>query len=119
MELKRISKRAIFNLNNRKQIENEHWQKKLQTLTSTNKGRSAAIEVQGMTIVENKPFDSVIYDPMLKGNDLVLVLDGFIHMVNEPLEMYMTHDLNAVVSKLEILDQNGTTTILRLISIDK
>jgi hypothetical protein len=33
--------------------------------------------------------------------------------------MYMTHDLNGVVSKLEILDQNGTTTILRLISIDK
>jgi hypothetical protein len=113
--LKRVAKRAIFNLSTRKQIEKEHWLKKLQTLTSTYKGRSAAITVQGMTIVENKPFDRVVYDPIRKGKDLVLALDGFIHMVNEPVEMYMTHDSNGVVSTLEILDQNGAPTILRLI----
>jgi len=96
------------------QIENGHWQEKLQTFTSANKGRSAAIAVQGMTIVENRPFDRVVYDPILKGNDLVLALDGFIHMVNEPVEMYMTHDSNGVVSTLEILDQNGSATFLRL-----
>jgi uncharacterized membrane protein YkgB len=117
--LKRIAKRAIFNLNNRKQIENEHWQKKLQAFNSANKSRYCTIEFQGITIVENKPFDSFVYDPIQKGNDLLLVLDGFIHMVDEPMEIYMTYDLNGVVSKLEILDQNGTTTILRLISIDK
>ena len=102
-------------LSTRKQIENEHWQEKLQTLTSTNKGRSAAIAVHGMTIVENKPFDHVIYDPIRKGNDLVLALEGFIHMVNEPVEIYMTHDSNGVVSTLEILGQNGEPTILRLL----
>ena len=95
-------------------IENGHWQEKLQTFTSANKGRSAAIAVQGMTIVENRPFDRVVYDPILKGNDLVLALDGFIHMVNEPVEMYMTHDSNGVVSTLEIWDQNGSATFLRL-----
>lgn len=99
----------------RKQIENEHWQEKLHTLTSTNKGRSAAIAVQGMTIVENRPFDRVIYDPILKGNDLVLVLDGFIHVVNEPLEMFVTNDSNDVVFTLEILDQNGMTIYLSFI----
>jgi len=114
-QLKRIPNRTIFNLSTRKQIENEHWQVKLQALTSTNKGRSAAIEVHGMTIVENKSFDSVVYDPIRKGKDLVLALDGFIHMVNEPLEMHMTHDSNGVVSTLEILDQNGAATFLRLI----
>jgi len=113
--LKRVAKRDIINLSTRKQIEKEHWLKKLQTLTSTNKGRSAAIAVQGMTIVENKPFDSVVYDPIRKGNDLVLAVDGFIHMVNEPVEMYMTQESNGVVSTLEILDQNGTATFLRLI----
>ena len=113
--MKRILNRTIFKLSTRKQIENEHWQKKLQTLTSTNKGRSAAIAVQGMTIVENKPFHSVVYDPIQKGNDLVLVLDGFIHMVDEPEEMYMTHDSNGVVSALKILSQNGATTILKLV----
>ena len=112
--MKRIANRTTFNLSTRKQIENEQWQKKLQTLTSTNKGRSAAIEVQGMTIVENKPFDSVVYDPIRKGNDLVLVLAGFIHMVDEPVEIYMTHDSNGVVSTLEILGQNGTATFLKL-----
>jgi hypothetical protein len=68
-----------------------------------------------MTIVENKPFDSVVYDPIQKGNDLVLAVDGFIHMVNEPVEMYMTQESNGVVSTLEILDQNGAATFLRLI----
>jgi hypothetical protein len=42
------------------------------------------------------------------------VLDGFIHMVNEPVEMCMTFDSNGVVSTLEILDQNGSATFLRL-----
>jgi hypothetical protein len=97
------------------QIENGHWQEKLQTLTSTNKGRSAAIAVHEMTIVENKPFVSVIYDPIRKGNDLILALEGFVHMVNEPLEIYMTQDSNGVVSTLEILGQNGEPTILRLL----
>ena len=96
------------------QIENEHWQEKLQTFTSGNKGRSAAIAVQGMTIVENRPFDSVVYDPIRKGNNLILVLDGFIHMVNEPVEMCMAFDSNGLVSSLEILDQNGAATFLRL-----
>jgi len=97
-----------------KQIENQHWQEKLQAFTSTNKGRPATIAALGMTLVENKPFDSVVYDPIRKGNDLVLAVDGFIHMVNEPVEMYMTHDSTGVVSTLEILDHNGTKTFLRL-----
>ena len=105
----------MFNLSTRTQIENEHWQKKLQTLASTNRGRTAAIVVHGMTIIENKPFDSIIYDPLRKGNDIILVLEGFIHMVDEPVEIYMTHDSNGVVSTLEILSQNGSPTILRLL----
>jgi hypothetical protein len=104
-----------FNMSTRKQIENEYWQEKLQAFTSTNKGRTVAIAAHGMTIVENKPFDSVVYDPIRKGNDLVLAVDGFIHMVNEPVEMYMTQESNGVVSTLEILDQNGAATFLRLI----
>ena len=110
-----VEQNSKLKMSTRKQIENEHWQEKLQTLTSTNRGRSAVISFQGMTIVENKLFNSIIYDPIRKGNDLVLALDGFIHMVNEPIEMHMTHDSNGVVSTLEILDQNGAATFLRLI----
>ena len=101
-------------MSTRKQIENEYWQEQLQILNSTNKGRYATIAIQGMTIVENIPFDCVVYDSIRKGNDIVFALDGFIHMINEPFEMYMTHDANGVVSTLEILDQNGAATFLRL-----
>jgi hypothetical protein len=101
-------------LSTRKQIENEYWQEQLQILNSTNKGRSAAIVLQGMTIVENVPFDCFVYDPIRKGNDIVLTLDGFIHMVNEPVEMYIIHDANGVISELEILGQNGFATFLKL-----
>ena len=55
-----------FNLSVRKQIENEHWQEQLQAFTSTFKGRPAAIAALGMTLVENKPFDSVVYDTYAK-----------------------------------------------------
>ena len=101
-------------MSTRKQIENEHWQEILQTFTSTNKGRSAAVAIQGLTIVENKPFEGVVYDPIRKGNDLLLALDGFIHMVDEPMEIYMTHDSNGVVSTLEVLGLNGGAIFLRL-----
>ena len=101
-------------MSTRKQIENKYWQEKLRAFTSTNKGRFAAITLQGMTLVENIPFDCVVYDSIRKGNDIVLALEGFVHLVNEPVEIYMTHDANDVVYTLEILDQNGAATFLRL-----
>ncbi|NVK50600.1 MAG: DUF5335 family protein [Cyclobacteriaceae bacterium] len=102
-------------MGSRGKIENEHWQNKLKAFSSTNKGRMATIVALGMTIIENKAFNSVIYDPILKGNDLVLAVDGFVHMVNEPVEMYITQEFNDMVSILEILDQNGMTTFLKLL----
>jgi len=101
-------------MGSRGKIENEHWQNKLKAFSSTNKGRMATIVARGMTIIENRGFNSVIYDPIQKGNDLVLAIDGFVHMVDEPVEMYITQESNDMVSTLEILDQNGVTTILRL-----
>jgi purine-nucleoside phosphorylase len=44
-------------------IENKHWQEQLQAFTSTYKGRTAAIAAQGLTLVENKPFENILYDP--------------------------------------------------------
>lgn len=101
-------------MGSRGKIENEHWQKILQTFSSTNEGRIAAIVSWGITIVENKALNRVIYDPIRKGNDLVLAVDGFIHMVNEPVEIYITQESDGMVSILEILDQNGVITFLRL-----
>jgi len=34
-----------------------------------------------MTLVENKPFESVFNDPVKKGNDITITLGGFMHTV--------------------------------------
>jgi hypothetical protein len=56
----------------KKQIESSEWQERLQTFTSGNKNRTAAIAAEGMTVVENTPLVSVDFDPPGKGNVLRL-----------------------------------------------
>ncbi len=102
-------------MSTRKQIQTSEWQQRLQTFTSGNKGRTSAIAAEGMTLVENKPLVSVNFDPVGKGNDLVISVKGFSHTVNEPVEMYITEESNGVVSTLEVVDQNGKSTFLRLL----
>ncbi len=97
-----------------KQIEPSKWQDRLQSFTSGNKGRPAAIATEGMTIAENKAFVSIDYDPAGKGNDIMIALDGFTHTVNAPVELRITEANNGVVSTLEIIDQSGST-FLRLL----
>ena len=98
-----------------KRIETTEWQDRLQSLTSGNKGRTSAIAAEGMTIAENKSLVSVDYDPVGKGNDIMIALEGFAHTVNAPVELRITEASNGVVSTLEIIDQNGTSTFLRLL----
>ena len=99
----------------KKQIEIAEWRDRLQLFVSGNKGRAAAIAAEGMTIVENKSLVSVDYDPVGKGNDIMIALEGFSHTVNAPVELRITEASNGVVSTLEIIDQNGTSTFLRLL----
>ena len=99
----------------KKQIESSEWQERLQTFTSGNNNRAAAITVEGMTVVKNAPLVSVDYDPPGKGNTLSINLEGYSHNVNAPAELYLTRDTNGVVSALEVVDQNGASTLLKLI----
>jgi hypothetical protein len=104
----------------RKQIPVEDWQDRLQTLTSGNRGRKSAIAAGGMTIIENKPFRDLEYDPVGKGNDLVITLggadDSFFHTVKAPSEIYTHQEETGEVSSIEIVDQNGDITVIRLLS---
>ena len=102
-------------MSTKKQIEIAEWQDRLQSFVSGNKGRTAAIAAGGMTIAENKAFVSIDYDPVGKGNDIQIALEGFAHTVNAPVELRITEASNGVVSTLEIIDQNGTSTFLRLL----
>jgi hypothetical protein len=99
----------------KKQIETSEWQERLQTFTSGNENRTAAIASDGMTVVENTPLVSVDYDPPGKGNALTITLEGFTHSVSAPVELYLTEEANGVVSTLEVVDQNGASTFVRLI----
>jgi hypothetical protein len=98
----------------KKQIEISEWQTRLQALTSGNKNRTAAIAVKSMTVVENTPFVGIYYDPPGKGNALTITLKGFTHAVNAPVELYLIEEANGIVSSLEVLDENGESTLLRL-----
>lgn len=100
-------------MSKRKQIERPDWQSRLQTFTSGNRGRIAAIAAEGMTLVENKPFESVFYDPVNKGNDLTLTLNGYMHTVLAPVELYVEENDQGVVITMEVVDQNGKSTYLR------
>lgn len=100
-------------MSKRKQIERPDWQERLQTLTSGNRGRIAAIAAEGMTLVEGKTFESVFYDPERKGNDITITLDGFMHTVLAPVELNVEENDQGVVITLEVVDQNGKSTYLR------
>ena len=102
-------------MSTKKQIETSEWQDRLQSFTFGNKGRPAAIAAEGMTLAENKSLTSVDYDLVGKGNDMMITLEGFSHTVYTPVELYITEESNGVVSTLEIVDQNGVSTFLRLL----
>lgn len=101
-------------MSTKKQIEQADWQDRLQSFTSGNRGRRAAIAAEGMTVVEDKSLVSVDYDPVGKGNDMSISVDGMMHTVKAPVELYVTEESNGVVSTLEVVDQNGKSTFLRL-----
>ena len=99
----------------KKQIEIAEWRDRLQLFVSGNKGRAVAIAAEGMTIVENKSLVSVDYDPKGKGNDIMIDLEGFAHAVNTPVELYLTEESIGVISTMEIIDQNGSSNLMRLL----
>lgn len=102
-------------MSTKKKIQNSDWQQRLQTFTSGNKGRTAAIAAEGMTIVEKKPLLGVTYDPVGKVNSVMISASGFSHTVSAPVELYLTEESNGVISTLEVMDQNGKSTFLRLL----
>lgn len=99
----------------RKKIELNNCQDRFQALTSGNRGRLTDIEIDGNTLVEQKAFQSINYDPLGKGNNIMITLNGFTHTINNPLEVYMEERDNGVLARLEIIDETDTLTLLKLI----
>ena len=102
----------------KKNIPNNDWQERLTTFTSGNRGRTAAIAAQGMTVIENWAFRDLEYDPVGKGNDVIITLgdreETFTHTIDAPVEIILHQEDDGEISALEIIDQNGESTFLRL-----
>ena len=97
------------------QIQKVDWQQRLEAFTPGNMGRTSAVAADDITVVKNKPLAGVDYNPVRKGNDVVNTLKGFAQMINVPLELYITEESNGIASKLEIVEQMGRSTLLRLL----
>ena len=98
----------------RKKIELDDWQNRFQALTSGNSGRNATIAIDKSRVVEQKAFESINYDPLGKGNNIMITLNGFSHTINNPVEVYMEERDNGVLASLELVDETDTLTLLKL-----
>ena len=102
----------------KKSIPMDDWSDRLTSFSSGNRGRLSAIATQNMTIVEDKKLEDIVYDPVNKGNDIVIAVEGpegsFRHIVEGPAELIIEQREDGVVSTLEIIDQNNESTFVRL-----
>ena len=107
-------------MSTKKQIQNAGWRERIQTFSSCNRGRKAAIAVEGMTLVDDQVLRDIEYDPVGKGNDLIIrlgyIVNLFTHTIDAPVELYIHQESNGIVSALEVVDENDKSTFLRLLN---
>lgn len=105
------------------QVSSSDWLEFFVSFSNGNQGRLLSLEEfdaeSGSTgqVVQGKLI-AVDYDPVDKGNDLVVTTgDGEIdnsHIVKAPVEVWKAQADDGEIVSLEIIDQNGAKTILRL-----
>lgn len=106
-----------------KQIPQERWVEFFDQFTNGNRGRLLKLEIvdQEMgdeTPISNVPLWTLVYDPIGKGNDLVIETGqnevNYAHTVLAPKAVWERQDSNGKVTALEILDDSDNQTILHL-----
>ena len=103
-------------------IDQARWGEALSLFTNGNAGRRVSIETidaaSDLPIVSKAPLLAIDYDPVGKGNDLVISLGrGTIsasHIVAAPAQIWQAQDENGKVTGLEIVGAGGMKTILTL-----
>jgi hypothetical protein len=104
-----------------KNIPGERWQEFCESFTSGNRGRIINITVDngdiGEALVEKAIFSAIDYDPIGKGDDLVIAYGGLspvaFHVVSMPYEIWQAQDENGKVIVLEIIDTEDRKIILK------
>ena len=104
-----------------KKIDQESWLEFLSMFSNGNRGRRVAIEVADLAIgdqplTEAAPLFAIDYDPANKGDDLVITTGrdemDYSHTISAPAEIWESQDDNGKVVALEIINRNGSKTIL-------
>ena len=106
------------------EILKEKWLSFFDQFTQSNRGRAIALEVANEeigdeTLVKQSPLASITYDPMTKGNDVVIAIGHdmvtYSHTVIAPKAIWVATDSSNQAIALEIVDHSGTQTILQFI----
>ena len=104
-----------------KKIDPGRWLEFLSMFSNGNRGRRVAIEVADMSngdqpLTEAAPLFAIDYDPANKDDDLVITAGrdevDYSHKINAPVEIWESQDDNGKVVSLEVIDRNGSKTIL-------
>lgn len=104
-----------------KQIKQEDWSDRMVTFTNGNKGRKVSVVASGpgeedSVLAENLPFMAIDYDPIKKGDDMIVSLGEdallFGHTVEAPVEFIENQNDLGVVTSVEVIDQNDKKLIL-------
>jgi hypothetical protein len=104
-----------------KKIDQGRWLEFLSMFSNGNRGRRVAIEVADLAIgdqplTEASPLFAIDYDPANKGDDLVITTGrdevDYSHKISAPAKIWESQDENGKVVSLEVIDRNGTKTIL-------
>ena len=95
-----------------KDLPTDQWQDRFPSLTYGNKQRMTSIITKEGKVVEGAPFVRILFDPVGKGDRLFVTLENFSHVIEHPVEIYITKKSNGQLSSLEITDENGDSTFV-------
>jgi len=122
-------------MSKREQIGYQRWSDYLDQVTAGNRGRRVSLDVVGRQAdgvpmhsaelspvaigLTDAPFLSIEYDPINKGNAIVISSGvgevAYEHPVEGPVELTANRDPDGRLDSLEILDQNGARTKLNFV----
>ena len=104
-----------------KQIDQGRWSEFLSMFSNGNRGRLVAIEIADIAdgdqpLSDAAPLFAVDFDPAGKGDDMVITTGrddvDYTHKISDPLEIWESQDDNGKVIALEVIDRNGSKTIV-------
>lgn len=110
-------------MSSNKEIPAERWLEYFDQLTNGNRGRAIALHIldpdQGdLTPVQSMPLWAFVYDPVGKGNDLIIELGrdsvSYAHTIQQPEQVWQEQDDSGKVVALEITAEDQTKTIVQL-----